>query len=190
MKKLVLVATLGAVLAGCNADTNPFDSGDDKGNEENVIVTEDGVTIITDGNDTIIDGNGNSLDENGNIIDSGNQEAPGGVNTSSVSGVYSWDSSEDGDEGYWVIDSAGNIAEYDYIGDSFDNGPNCYEVSPYIGTLKHVSGATYEIDFPVELDFSIKMTFNSNRVDVDAGSEGSGFLFPSSLLESDFSPEC
>ncbi|KZY37727.1 MULTISPECIES: hypothetical protein [unclassified Oleiphilus] len=69
---------------------------------------------------------------------------------SSIAGVYSWDD-EDGDEGYTEIKSNGEMAKYDYYGDSFDQGDNCYYIETDLQYLTHNSGTSYTINYDVDL---------------------------------------
>jgi hypothetical protein len=90
------------------------------------------------------------------------------------------------DEIYTVIKANGAAISYDYLGDSFDRGPNCYDKDTY--TITDLGGGNFSGD---------GLVWNaiiSNGNLVATGSfEGNAFTItdvPSSLLESDFAPIC
>lgn len=65
---------------------------------------------------------------------------------SSIVGIYDWsdDYGVDGiDEWYLEIDSDGYISDYDYQGDSYDLGDNCYDIDFDYEKLTHISGNTF-----------------------------------------------
>lgn len=140
-------------------------------------------------------GSGSSSSSNEDI---GNIES-----LSELAGLYAWDDSEDGDEGYVHIASNGRLINYDYAGDSYDNYANCYWVDDYNEYITHVSGNTFSVTFEdwseQENDFvtiteiiTITETTNGIRVrgtDID-GDKYNNLLGRSNLNISDLTPDC
>ncbi len=112
---------------------------------------------------------------------------------SSISGLYAWDY-DDGDEAYTHISENGSLSIYDYAGDSFDNGENCYWIAENIATYTHVSEYNYIQEVSntgVTSEISIRRTSSGitvSGVDVD-GPFTANFL-NSNLSISDFTPTC
>ena len=111
--------------------------------------------------------------------------APGSTGLSAIAGVYEWDD-PDGDEGYTVIQSNGDLTVYDYAGDSFDNEGNCYWITE-VGAFSHVEGTTYLLNYNYENEesetFEIEVTSRGIMVN---GIED----IRTSRSISDFTPEC
>ena len=64
----------------------------------------------------------------------------------SIVGIYDWslDFGVDGFDEYYVgIDSEGYITDYDYQGDTYDSGANCYNIDSNYDQLTHVSGNAF-----------------------------------------------
>jgi len=58
-----------------------------------------------------------------------------------ISGVWRWDSKVEypGDEGYTTFDQSGAIITYDYTGDTYDQGADCYEVENTASDMKQLN---------------------------------------------------
>jgi len=102
-----------------------------------------------------------------------------------LEGTWDFSSTDNGllDE-YYTVYKNGEFIDYDYQGDAFDNGANCYIVSR--GTIAHVSADTFRVDDLINLDFV--RTGDS----LDVSLEGQLLItgLKSTLLESDFVPVC
>jgi len=111
----------------------------------------------------------------------------GGPNTglSSIEGVWDYSSTADGlrDEFYTVYRN-GEFIDYDFQGDSFDNGPNCYQV--HSGTIEHVAGDTFLIDSILQLD----MVATGDIITLSSLGDILYEAPRSIFLESDFTPIC
>jgi hypothetical protein len=69
----------------------------------------------------------------------------GGQDVTSLSQLAGvWDFSE-GTNDVWYIyfDQNGNVSDYDYQGDTVDNGADCYKADVNWDTITHVSGNTF-----------------------------------------------
>jgi len=116
---------------------------------------------------------------------------------SDISGIYDSGSTEDGvkDEIYLVIRSDGTWTEYDYDGDAFDEGDNCYYKNS--GTIEDYGDGEFEIEAEIEgisISRSLDIALVDNGIEVSGGNEGGNIdmeTYPSSTLsESDFIPLC
>lgn len=103
---------------------------------------------------------------------------------SDISGV--WNSTIDGDETYDVFRVNGTYTEYDYLGDAFDNGANCYEKSD--ATIIEKGGNRFELISGGE---SLSFSANVKDDNITIKADGETLVFPrSDLQESDFTPLC
>ena len=62
---------------------------------------------------------------------------------SSIVGIYDWSDTYEGgivDEWYIGIDAEGNVSDYDYLGDAYDDYMNCYSIDKNWDQLTHISG--------------------------------------------------
>lgn len=94
---------------------------------------------------------------------------------SSLVGVYDWsDSYDDGtvDEWYLGIDSQGYISDYDYFGDSYDMGGNCYYIDKNWEQLTHVSGNVFDTLYNGE----VTITKSSSMLTVTSNEDSSNLL--------------
>ena len=108
-----------------------------------------------------------------------------------IAGVWdlTYTDPDDGQDVMYIhISASGSITLYDYYGDELDNGENCYDVIP-LGSITRSSEneftfswqdstTTYTSNVEIEGDEAYITNFYSN--------EG----VKSTLLTSDFSPEC
>ena len=124
------------------------------------------------------------------------------ASSTSIDGV--WDESSDGDEIYLVVKD-GVWIEYDYLGDSFDMGPNCF--TSYALDVEKRGESNYRVYYPDlsdseysdvsalkvgnNLNFEIIGTnFLPENAD-DFAPVGYKFTYsPSALAENDFVPLC
>lgn len=94
---------------------------------------------------------------------------------SSIVGVYDWsDTYDDGsvDEWYLAIDADGYISDYDYQGDSFDLGENCYYIDRNWDRLTHIEGNKFSVsedghysNYVVDLEVSFRFVGGKLTVD-------------------------
>jgi hypothetical protein len=111
-----------------------------------------------------------------------------------IAGIYAVNFEDDPDDEYYaVIGSDGRYIEYDFQGDSFDLGDNCYIVYRYFAEeLGNNSFAVTDLvnDFKLRLR-SVSGGFKSTVFEVNGESVNfESVIQRTSLLESDFSPEC
>ena len=107
-----------------------------------------------------------------------------------------WDGSETveqkRDELYTVIQESGDFVSYDYMGDSADNGENCYEKSNGASIADQGAGE-FIISSQFAADETVSITVSGNSMSLfgedDEGAYRSNAV-KSSLLESDFTPLC
>ena len=100
---------------------------------------------------------------------------------------YTYSGSRGRDERYLIIQSNGDLTGYNYVGDSYDNGPNCYEVENL--KLEDQGGGQYHF---ISNGVWVVVTVTVSDTDLKIVTEGGGKLegVHTSLLESDFSPVC
>lgn len=97
------------------------------------------------------------------------------------------------DEYFVVVRDDGEYIEYDFDGDSFDMGENCYFRFPY--DITEIGSNSFEIvdefdSFKFRLD-RIRNGFNATLFEANGESDNFEVIFENStLLESDFTPEC
>lgn len=95
--------------------------------------------------------------------DSGSSAQGGPISgLSSIVGVYDNSYVEDDgtiDEAYTHINDSGTVFYYDYLGDSYTNGPNCYERFED-GTLEHVDGNRFMLEAGYFGEDAVEVTFN------------------------------
>lgn len=107
---------------------------------------------------------------------------------SSIVGIYDWSDTYDGgvvDEWYIGIDAEGNVSDYDYNGDSFDMGSNCYYIDRDWEQLTHVSGSTFNTQNFGE----VTVTKNSSGLTITAKDDGELLIVTGekvTMSESDF----
>jgi hypothetical protein len=109
---------------------------------------------------------------------------------SSIVGV--WDvSSQQGqevDEMYTVIRANGTGADYDYMGDSFDQGANYYAVDNY--TITTVKTNTYKLSYDDGFEATLSISVKGDTMSYSTDGGSSGTAQRASFQESDFTPEC
>jgi len=112
---------------------------------------------------------------------------------SDLSGIYDSSYTEDDvkDEMYLVIRSDGTWTEYDFDGDAFDEGDNCYY--EYSGTVEDYGDGEFKIEGEFIIE-SLDIALVDNGIEI-TGEDESGnvvvYTYPSSTLsESDFIPLC
>ncbi|MCP4323505.1 MAG: hypothetical protein GY787_16975 [Alteromonadales bacterium] len=108
---------------------------------------------------------------------------------SDISGI--WDESETIDEKvdviYSVIKDHGELILYDYDGDSYHNGDDCYY--KYSFTITDLGGGAFEVYTP-EANVNISIVLSDNKL-IATHSDGSSFTTEkSSIQESELSPLC
>ena len=110
--------------------------------------------------------------------------------------VGTWDESvelgQEVDELYSIIKADGSIIRYDYYGDSFNQGENCYDKYEYVTLVDQGEG-----DFSVEYDgtelATVKLTLSGNTMEISWTDEEGSFTnssVRSDLTEDDFTPLC
>lgn len=113
----------------------------------------------------------------------------------SITGVWNMttdEGSEGIDEYYLVIRSNGDILYYDYMGDTYDQGDNCYRIYSGSERIEWRSGINYiwhytESNNTESLPTSLEIV-NSQLIET---TDLWTLEYPAtSLLESDLSPEC
>lgn len=113
---------------------------------------------------------------------------------SELAGVYAWDETYDGDEGYTVIGSDGSLSFYDYAGDSYEDYANCYWIGENYGEVSHNSGNQYTTTYFVDNETEIVTIDVTSTGIVVAGEDEDGeweeVLTRVNLNVSDFTPEC
>lgn len=137
-------------------------------------------------------GSGSSNDDNQNP----------GSNSGNTAGdlAGNWDlTTDEGSEGideiYWVINNDLTVTSYDYDGDSYDMGDNCYSITN--GRLTHTSDTAYRLEWlSIGSDGAIPVNF-STTVFIEVS--GSNLIFnvggemtvpPSAISVSNYTPEC
>jgi hypothetical protein len=110
-----------------------------------------------------------------------------------ISGV--WDATntigQEIDEIYVVIRANGESITYDYNGDSFDQGSNCY--ISYSETLTDLGGGEFEITDVFDEKYIATFELSGNQLIAETTFRSTTItqtLSPTSLQESDFSPPC
>ena len=113
-----------------------------------------------------------------------------------------WDGSKDNgseghDEKYMVVKSSGEVTYYDYQGDSYNLGDNCYITNAIQLTA---SGISNSFNHPVTIDGVTKLdaiivelsgtdlVFNASNFSTT--NPGRSEYTPAIMIESDFSPIC
>ena len=120
---------------------------------------------------------------------SGSGDSVNNTNPSLADIVGVWDDSvtidNTTDERYTVIRADGTIGGYDYLGDSFYNGLNCYDKVADI-TIIDLGGGDFFINFTI-----FHVIISDGELVVTNPDSGVTFTsVPSLMLESDFAPIC
>jgi len=117
--------------------------------------------------------------------DSGSENAT----LSSLAGVWDSTTTEDSlvDEYYTVMKIDGTVVDYDYMGDSFDNGPNCYLSDA--GTIVDLGNGDFIASYNSGRVLYAHITISGNTLYATT-QYGSGTSVKTNLLESDFTPAC
>ena len=104
------------------------------------------------------------------------------------------DEGEDGiDENYLAIDSDGFVSLYDYDGDTYDDGENCYWIEEDVAELKALGDDRYRVVQEGSSDTQILIiTVQNNTMTIaeEGDEEDFSTLTRSSIPVSDFTPEC
>jgi hypothetical protein len=89
----------------------------------------------------------------------GGSSGSGGQDVTSLSQLAGvWDYSEGGNDVWYIyFDQNGNVSDYDYQGDTVDNGADCYDADVNWDTITHISGNTFRstssgIEFTAVID--------------------------------------
>ena len=90
-------------------------------------------------------------------------------------------------EVYTVIKSDGSYITYDYDGDSFDNGDNCFNI--YDGTLIDLGSGNFEIENGPSYYITVKGNTMTTNTTID-NQKISITATRSNRLESSFTPSC
>jgi len=111
---------------------------------------------------------------------------------SDISGIYDSGSTEDGitDEMYLVIRSNGTWTEYDYAGDEFDQGANCYVVADF-GEIEGFENGEFEL-YSDGLDAftDVEIALVDDSLEVTSAEGDTVSSFPSSTkVESEFTSQ-
>ena len=106
-----------------------------------------------------------------------------------IVGVWDYTTDEAGgtqDVYYMAVESDGDIIVYDYQGDSYDEGANCYFIYD-TGFSQYVSGNRFEWTIVQSSSNEVfTVTVSGDNLTIAGGD----VLTRTSLLASDFSPEC
>ncbi len=109
----------------------------------------------------------------------------------SVLGLWQLDSSE-GDI-YYVNITSEIVTFYDYLGDEYDEGPECYEIVTNEILDQNGDTYTFEDPFDPEATIEVKVTANGNRLTVlqpfGGGTVTLEFSKSNASIDS-FTPEC
>jgi hypothetical protein len=109
-----------------------------------------------------------------------------------------WDGTEDmgqegKDESYLVIDANRSMSFYDYDGDSYDQGDNCYWIFKNFATLVSLGNDRYTLD-PVDAEEAssvIKLVVAGDSMTAtDEESDEAVVMKRTTRQVSDFTPEC
>lgn len=86
--------------------------------------------------------------------DSGSGSGGETTSLSDIAGLWDLTYEDQGriDEIYWGFSASGSFTIYDYFGDSFDNGDNCYFILEDIAEIVHLGGNSFEIRFGEGID--------------------------------------
>lgn len=109
----------------------------------------------------------------------------------SILGLWQLDSSE-GDV-YYVNITTELVTFYDYLGDEYDEGPECYEIITY--EILDINGDTYTFEDPFdpETTVEVEVIANGNRLSVSqpfgSGTVTLEFSKSNASIDS-FTPEC
>jgi hypothetical protein len=128
-------------------------------------------------------------DDNSAAIEA--SSTPAGGEVKAFDGV--WDDtsdSEDGQDISYSVVSGNSYTSYDYMGDSFDEGDDCYEVSN--ATLEALGGTDYQLDFSdsgFEISVEVQFIRDGNKLSVTT-EFGTSISTLSNKTEDDFSPIC
>ena len=108
---------------------------------------------------------------------------------SGISGVWDFSTTYDQelDERYYFINASGVLVDYDYQGDSYDQGPNCFY--NYSASIFDLGNGEFLVIAPDgdEYNFSAAI-YENTLVVLEDGETFRGYK--SSLQESDFTPLC
>lgn len=95
-----------------------------------------------------------------------------------------WDSSIGSDENYTAFRIDGTYVDYDYQGDAYDMGENCYDVYP--GTIEDLGNGRFRLD---DSDRIGTFSFSGDDLRFQAP-EAAYSMNSTSLIETDLVPEC
>ncbi len=109
-----------------------------------------------------------------------------------------WDETETDengtDESYLVFTASGDLTIYDYQGDSYDMGENCYEKEMLIITDQGSGIFSITDAQETEDPFSVALSLSSDRITAtftdDGVSESNSNIVRTDRLESSFTPLC
>lgn len=121
----------------------------------------------------------------------GCKESSNNDENTSVLGLWQLNSTE-GDIRYINI-TGETVTEYDYMGDEFDEGPECYEI--HIQDILDINGSKFTFEDPFDPDATIEVdvTANGNQLTViqPFGDANVTLQFNKSNASiSSFTPEC
>lgn len=128
-------------------------------------------------------------DDDDNAANSDNAEQP---SLAQISGVWDFTDTYEGEDekdiAYLVIKDHGEFIIYDYLGDAFDQGSDCYfQVNSSITDL---GNGEFEIGTFGEF-FTLNMSTSNSDLILTEASSGDSAAFPSTALtEDDFTPNC
>ncbi len=100
---------------------------------------------------------------------------------SDIARVWDWsDNYGNGivDEYYIHFSESGSVSGYDYDGDNYDQGSDCYYIDRNWDTITHVSGNTFNSSLAGEFDASI----NSDGALVLTQSSGTSDVYPKTSI--------
>jgi len=123
-------------------------------------------------------------------------ESDSGRNATIEDLVGTWDTSEkigqEIDELYYIIEGDGNVIDFDYDGDSYDKGSNCYY--KYDGaTLVDQGEGNFLVEVVNSEDYMAKISISGSTITVTTDEDGDSYTSKAvkiDRIESDFTPLC
>ena len=110
--------------------------------------------------------------------------------------VGTWDTSEkigqEIDELYFIVKDDGATIDFDYFGDSYDQGDNCYSKEEGSTIVDNGAGNFFAQELTAE-ESSIHISISGSTITITGSYEGQKYTSTAkkiSLIESDFTPLC
>lgn len=107
----------------------------------------------------------------------------------SFDGLWLYDASEDEEEDVFYVNFQGNaVTLYDFLGDEFDDGPDCYLIQSF--TIEHIDGNRYEITDEDGESLEVTVRRSGNELSIAFSNFDSGNYTRSNQNVSGLTPEC